>query len=244
MSAGNTETAIKNPYIPSSDWGWQIDPIGLRVSLVDLYDRYRKPLFIVENGLGAFDTVEEDGSIHDDYRIDYFKGHIHAMKEVIYRRYYRMLLEKEPYPDLIIIDGGELQVKTVVDVLDSLGLSIKVIGLKKDDKHRTNIIVDSNLNEISIKQDNHLFLYLTKMQDEVHRFAISFHRDLKSKGSLESVLSNVSGLGDKRRTALLKKYGSLKKIEEASVDELKKIIPEDIAKNLKDYLKEKNYEEE
>ena len=82
------------------------------------------------------------------------------------------------------------------------------------------------------------------MQDEVHRFAISFHRDLKSKGSLESVLSNVSGLGDKRRTALLKKYGSLKKIEEASVDELKKIIPEDIAKNLKDYLKEKNYEEE
>lgn len=76
------------------------------------------------------------------------------------------------------------------------------------------------------------------MQDEVHRFAISFHRDLKSKGSLESVLSNVSGLGDKRRTALLKKYGSLKKIEEASIDELKRIIPEEIAKNLKKYLKE------
>ena len=73
MSAGNTETAIKNPYIPSSDWGWQIDPIGLRISCVDLYDRYRKPLFIVENGLGAKDTVEEDGSINDDYRIDYLK---------------------------------------------------------------------------------------------------------------------------------------------------------------------------
>ena len=193
----------------------------------------------------VYENLEPNKNLYRKYKISLdVKDDLNAMKEVIYRRYYRMLLEKEPYPDLIIIDGGELQVKTVVDVLDSLGLSIKVIGLKKDDKHRTNIIVDSNLNEISIKQDNHLFLYLTKMQDEVHRFAISFHRDLKSKGSLESVLSNVSGLGDKRRTALLKKYGSLKKIEEASVDELKKIIPEDIAENLKDYLKEKNYEEE
>ena len=83
MSAGNTETAIKNPYIPSSDWGWQIDPIGLRISCVDLYDRYRKPLFIVENGLGAKDTVEEDGSINDDYRIDYLREHIRQMYKSI-----------------------------------------------------------------------------------------------------------------------------------------------------------------
>ena len=78
-TAANTNIAIKNPYIPSSDWGWQIDPIGLRVSLVDLYDRYRKPLFIVENGLGAKDTVEADGSINDDYRIDYLREHIRQM---------------------------------------------------------------------------------------------------------------------------------------------------------------------
>ena len=83
MSAGNTETAIKNPYIPSSDWGWQIDPIGLRISCVDLYDRYRKPLFIVENGLGAKDTVEADGSINDDYRIDYLREHIRQMYKAI-----------------------------------------------------------------------------------------------------------------------------------------------------------------
>ena len=83
MSAGNTETAIKNPYIPSSDWGWQIDPIGLRISCVDLYDRYRKPLFIVENGLGAKDTVEADGSINDDYRIDYIQEHIKAIQKAI-----------------------------------------------------------------------------------------------------------------------------------------------------------------
>ena len=83
MSAGNTVTAIKNPHIPSSDWGWQIDPIGLRISCVDLYDRYRKPLFIVENGLGAKDTVEADGSINDDYRIDYLRAHIEQMKKAV-----------------------------------------------------------------------------------------------------------------------------------------------------------------
>lgn len=187
----------------------------------------------------VYEDLEPNKNLYRKYKISLdVKDDLSAMKEVIYRRYYRMLLDKEVYPDLIIIDGGSLQVKVVVEVLNSLGLSIKVIGLKKDDKHKTNIIVDDNLNEISIKQDNHLFLYLTKMQDEVHRFAISFHRDLKSKGSLESVLSNVSGLGDKRRTALLKEYGSLKKIEEASIDELKNIIPEEIAKNLKKYLKE------
>lgn len=83
VTAGNTITAIKNPYLPSSQWGWQIDPIGLRVSLVDLYDRYRKPLFVVENGLGARDTVEEDGTINDDYRIDYLKKHIIEMYKAI-----------------------------------------------------------------------------------------------------------------------------------------------------------------
>ena len=80
---GNTLRGVANPYIPSSDWGWQIDPTGLRISMVDLYDRYRKPLFIVENGLGAMDKVEADGSINDDYRIAYFKAHLQAMYDAI-----------------------------------------------------------------------------------------------------------------------------------------------------------------
>lgn len=82
-TAANTVMAIKNPYIPSSDWGWQIDPIGLRISMVDLCDRYRKPLFIVENGLGAIDIVEYDGSIKDSYQIDYFDVHFKAMLDAI-----------------------------------------------------------------------------------------------------------------------------------------------------------------
>lgn len=82
-TAGNTITAVKNPYLPASDWGWQIDPIGLRISMVELYDRYRKPLFIVENGLGAKDIIQEDGTIDDQYRIDYLNAHFKAMLDAI-----------------------------------------------------------------------------------------------------------------------------------------------------------------
>lgn len=80
---GNIIGGVKNPFLRASDWGWEIDPIGLRISLNKLYDRYRVPLFVVENGLGAYDKVEEDGSINDDYRIDYLREHIKAMGEAI-----------------------------------------------------------------------------------------------------------------------------------------------------------------
>ena len=83
MTDGNVVKSVRNPYLETSDWGWQIDPLGLRITLNYLYDRYQKPLFIVENGLGAKDTIEEDGSILDDYRIDYLRKHIKAMKDAI-----------------------------------------------------------------------------------------------------------------------------------------------------------------
>ncbi|MGM0900704.1 MAG: glycoside hydrolase family 1 protein [Bacillota bacterium] len=82
-AAGNTIMGVKNPYLPSTEWGWQIDPVGLKISLIELYDRYKKPLIIVENGMGAIDQVEEDGSIHDEYRINYFKEHFKQMKEAV-----------------------------------------------------------------------------------------------------------------------------------------------------------------
>ena len=80
---GNTVLGVKNPYLPTSDWGWQVDPVGLRISLIELYDRYKKPLFVVENGIGAKDTLEEDGSVHDDYRIEYFRKHFMEMEKAI-----------------------------------------------------------------------------------------------------------------------------------------------------------------
>ncbi len=83
VTEANTTTGVKNPYLPSSEWGWQIDPVGLRVSLIDLYDRYRKPLFIVENGIGVREEPDDEGRIHDDYRIDYLSAHLAEAKKAI-----------------------------------------------------------------------------------------------------------------------------------------------------------------
>lgn len=157
-----------------------------------------------------------------------------AMKEVIYRRYYKCLLEDLALPNLIIVDGGENQIKVAKDVLSSLKLDIKVIGLKKDNKHKTKYIIDDNYNIIEVS--NELFLYLMRMQDEVHRFAITYHRNIKNKGSIASILTNVKGIGDKRRKELLKKYASLDKIKSASLDELTSILPKEVAINLQKYL--------
>ena len=147
-------------------------------------------------------------------------------------------MEEEKAPDLIVMDGGELQVKVCNEILNSLNLDIPVIGLVKDSKHRTNHIIDKNLKVLEVKKDSKLFLFLTKIQDEVHRFAISYHRNIKSKGSLVSVLDSVPGIGSVRRKNLLKKFGSLKKMKEASIDELSDVVGNDLAIKLKEYLDE------
>ena len=162
-----------------------------------------------------------------------------AMKEVIYRRFYRALLEKQELPNLIIVDGGSLQVRATVSVLDSLGLDICVVGLKKDDKHRTSKLVLSNLQEVEIKNSN-LFVYLYKMQEEVHRFAITYHRNIKNKGMLKSMLDDVPGIGPKRRNELLKKFPSITKIKSASEEELGEVIPLEVAKELLKFLNDDN----
>ena len=184
--------------------------------------------------------------LRDEYRkfkVDVnVKDDLSAMKEVVYRRYYRLMMENSLLPDLIVVDGGELQVKVVVDIIDELNLPINVIGLKKDNHHKTNSIIDRNLNEIKIDSHSNLFLYLANIQEEVHRYAISYHRTIKNKGMLSSILELVPGIGEGRRKALLKEFSSLKKIKEASIDELAKVLPHDVAENLYNYLKENNEE--
>ncbi len=191
----------------------------------------------------VYENMEPKKSEYRKYKINVdVKDDLSAMREVIYRRYYRVLLDNLTKPDLIILDGGELQVSVVKSVLDSLNLNIKIIGLKKDLKHRTSTIIDSNLKEISVPKNSKIFLYLTKMQDEVHRFVITYHRDIRSKGSISSILDNISGIGEKRKNLLLKKYGSVKKLKEATVEELSKIIPNTVIVQLKEYLD--NYEKD
>lgn len=170
--------------------------------------------------------------VNDDYG---------TMKEVIYRRYYRLLIEKSTMPDLIIVDGGIGQINVARETLKSLNLNIMVVGLKKDDHHRTNkLLAFDPVEEIEIKNDSLLFLYLERMQDEVHNFTINYHKQIRSKGLLSRILDNIEGIGPKRRDELLKEYKSLKKMSEASIEDLSKIVTKEVAIKLKQFLQELN----
>ena len=205
------------------------------VSQIELFDNSHLFSTYYVGGMVCYTDFLPNKKMYRKYKISLdVKDDLSAMKEVIYRRYFKCLLEDLTLPDLIIVDGGETQIKVAKDVLESLKLNIKIIGLKKDDKHRTKYIIDDNYNTIEVS--NELFLYLTRMQDEVHRFAITYHRNIKSKGSLSSILLNVSGIGDKRRKELLKKYSSIDKIKDASIDDLSTIIPKEVAVDLQKYL--------
>jgi excinuclease ABC subunit C len=164
-----------------------------------------------------------------------------AMKEVIYRRYFRVLKDNLIRPDLIIVDGGIGQINVAREVLDSLGVNIPVVGLKKDDKHSTSKLLAFNpLVEIDIDKKSNLFYYLERIQDEVHNYTINYHKQIRSKGSLESILDSIPGIGTKRKKELLKKYRTITKIKQLEISELSKIIPENVAIKLLDFLK--NYE--
>ncbi len=158
------------------------------------------------------------------------------MQEVVYRRYFRMLQEGSVLPDLILADGGSLQQNAIKDVLKSLNLEIIVCALVKDDRHQTAQLLDEEGEPINILKESPLFSLLSQMQDEVHRYAISYHRLLRSKAQTKSILDEVEGLGEVRKKKLLRHFGSLKGIRESSVEELSKIIPYDVALRVKEAL--------
>lgn len=188
-------------------------------------------------GMVVFDDFVPNKSLYRKFKItSEVKDDLSAMKEVIYRRYYKVLMENLEKPDLIIVDGGETQVKVAKEIVDSLNLDIRVIGLKKDDKHRTNVIVDSDLKTLDVDSKSNLFLFLTKIQDEVHNYAISYHRNIKAKGLFSSVLDMANGIGEVRKKELLKKYGSLKKMKEAPLEELEEILGKKVAKEFYEYI--------
>ena len=161
-----------------------------------------------------------------------------TMREVIYRRYFRVLKDDLVRPDLILVDGGKGQINAAKDVLDSLNMNIKLAGLKKDDKHQTSALVTSDLEEIAIEKRSELFHYLERMQDEVHNFTINYHKQIRSKGAYSSILDNISGIGEKRKKELLKKYKTLSNIKNSSLEELETVLPRDVAKNLMMALEE------
>ena len=163
-----------------------------------------------------------------------------SMKEVVRRRYTRAIEEQSPLPDLIITDGGKGQMEVVREVIeDELHLNIPIAGLAKDNKHRTSeLLYGFPPLTIGVKQSTPLFHLLENIQDEVHRFAITFHRDKRSKSQVASALDGIQGIGEKRKTALLKAFKSVSRIKKASLEEIAEVIGKSAAKNLKENLKE------
>lgn len=168
-----------------------------------------------------------------------------SMREVIRRRYSRVKRDKLPRPDLIIIDGGQGQVNVAKDVLyHELGMPIPVAGLQKNDRHQTQeLLFGEPLEVIDLPRNSEEFFLLHRIQDEVHRFAITFHRQVRSKNAFSSKLDGIDGLGPKRKQILLKHFKSLQKIQEASIETLSGLgIPEKVAKSLSEALKKESIE--
>lgn len=155
-----------------------------------------------------------------------------SMREVIYRRYYRVLMENLTPPDMIIVDGGLGQIHAAKEVIDSLAMNIPVYGLAKDDKHSTAMLLDQDGQPIPIHPKSELFFLLTRMQDEVHRYAISFHKNVRSKSLFASTLDDIEGIGPKRKQQLLHHFKSVKRMREATIEELQEVLPEKVAKEL------------
>lgn len=192
------------------------------------------------SGMVVYIDGKEAKNEYRKYKITVDKNDDYGtMREVIYRRYFRVLKDNLQRPDLIIVDGGVGQIHIAREILETLNLDIMVVGLKKDDKHTTSkLLAFDPIIEIDIDKNSDLFHYLERMQDEVHNYTINYHKQLRSKGSLESVLSNISGIGEKRRIMLLKKYKSINKLKELSIEELEKSLPSEVAINLYNYLQE------
>jgi excinuclease ABC subunit C len=167
---------------------------------------------------------------NDDYNM---------MREVIYRRYFKVLKDKLERPDIIIVDGGVGQINAARETLEDLNMNIPVFGLAKNDKHKTSELLGfTPIRKIEINRNTNVFHLLNRIQDEVHRWTINYHKNIRSKGNLSSLLDNVEGIGPKRKKELLKKYKSLKRMKEISLKELQETLPAKTAENLYNFLKE------
>lgn len=163
------------------------------------------------------------------------KDDLKSMEEVIRRRYTRLLIEDKKMPDLIIVDGGENQINVAKEVLGNLMINIPVCGLAKNDKHHTNGLIYEN-EFYQIDKKSRLFLMLVRMQDEVHRYAITFHKDKRGKGLTSTIYDDIKGIGKKRKEMLLKAFPSLDSIKKASLEELTQIVPLDVATKIKEKI--------
>ena len=171
------------------------------------------------------------------YKLEESANDLKSMEEVLYRHLFRVLKDKLEKPDLIIVDGGQIQIEVANRVVDSLKMDIDICGLGKDDKHNTSYLMNNKYEKININPTSNLFFFLTNAQDEVHRFAITYHKKLRTKNTYKSLLDGVEGLGPKYKTKLLKEFKTISNIKTKNINELSKVLPRNVATRLYNKLR-------
>lgn len=189
-------------------------------------------------GMVYFNEGLPDKKEYRIFRLDDHKSDTASMEEVIYRRYFRLLKENKTFPDLVIVDGGIAQLNAAKAILASLNIDIKLIGLVKDEFHNTRAIVLSNGIELAVSKESELFFFLSRMQDEVHRFAINYHKKLRSKSQTRSILDDIDGVGEVRKQELLAKFKTINMIKKANIGQLLEVVPLNVAQNIIDYFED------
>lgn len=205
---------------------------GKKINRIELFDNSH---LAGTNTVAAMVVYKNFKPSKKDYRL--FKleegaDDLKSMKEVIYRRYFRVLKDDLERPDLIIVDGAMIQIEAAKEILESLDLDITLCGLGKDDSHNTAYLMNSNYEKIDISPDSNVFFFLANAQDEVHRFAITYHKKLRNKNTYKSILDDIEGLGPKTRLKLLKQYKTISNLREQSLEELKSVLNAKVAEKL------------
>jgi excinuclease ABC subunit C len=175
-------------------------------------------MIVYKNDKPSFNDYRKfllDRNLKDDY---------HRFSEMIYRRYYSLLINKQPLPDLIIADGGKLQVKAVNEQLEKLNLKIPTIGLVKNKNHQTDRIINNQFQIINIPKNDIAFLFLTNLQDQVHSYAIKYHKVKRSQSMISGILAVIPGIGPKLQKEILNKFPTLESLQNADEAELKSIV--------------------
>ena len=212
---------------------------GRDMSRIELFDNSHISGTFTVAACVVYEDGQPDRKDYRLYKLHTANSDVDSMKEVVYRRYFRLLSENGRMPDGILVDGGRGQIDAAEEILTSLGLQnrIRVMGLVKDDKHTTSALMDTDGSTFAIAKDSSLFFLLTRMQDEVHRVAISYHRKLRSKAQTKSILDEVEGVGPKRKRLLLRKFGSFTNLKNATEEEIAQYVPKDVAHHVYEALR-------
>ncbi len=226
----------------SAVWQALSEKLKIKLNKVEVFDNSHlaathnvSGMIVIENGFFMKKQYRH-------YKLSEYISDYHSMQEVIYRRYFRVLMENQPLPDAIFVDGGTIQINAAKAILDDLQLMIPVYGLVKDENHKSAALINEYNETIEIDKKDALFLYLVNVQDEVHRYVINYHRNIRSKNMTKSFLDDIIGLGDKRRLKLLRHFKSTKNIKAATLEQLSKIVPLKVAQNIKQKVEKESHE--